>query len=461
MHMRINCLAAMALMMQALFCLGSEETPETVHRLAEQLGSDDFDQREAASKALLAIGESAWPELEPFLKSDSPEVVLRVRKLARGLAIVLKEQEPLLKELLAKLHDQTDEMKRAEGLDGLLGLGPGGERLLKKQLSGQGAQPKVELEFERQVLKPGEKVAGKARLLNIGAAPFWLEKSWRGLETKSIFHRPFGESRPGQSWGVRTGGGRKFMGTRGGYYNPIRGWLAVTPGAVVGETEVEHELKTIGVHAASAMIFLYKAEIQPRYAGSTDTCAMAVNSGLAEKDLSANATVKLFVLPDLENLPQDKRLQLTIEMPDKQMAAGAPLDFSLTLRNAQNGVVVLEKDLAKYAWYALLDEKGTPQVWGSWHSILSPETKQDPATEAKFLESRELAKNEAAVWKAQLALPGKSGKYALLVFYDSTTEPIEDLREEVLADVLGPGSFRGKLGAKISGIEVKAPINDE
>ena len=50
-----------------------------VGRLIGQLGDDDFDRREAATRRLKRAGETALDALHKALSSDDPEVRLRAR----------------------------------------------------------------------------------------------------------------------------------------------------------------------------------------------------------------------------------------------------------------------------------------------------------------------------------------------------------------------------------------------
>ena len=443
---------------------------ERIRRLAEQLGGDDYAEREAAMKSLRAMGEPVWPVLEPFLKHENLEVSLRVRALARDLAILTKEQETQVQELLAKLHDPADEMKRAEGLDGLLTLGAGGERLLKKELSGAGALPKVELEFKQTVLKPGEKAVGKAKLVNAGAAPYWLGKSRSMLRTDEYFSPlPFGEVRPTDgSFGVRTGGrSRRLQVMRSGYHNPIREWMAVLPGAVIDETPIDRPLEKIGVYKPSASFQLSRTEIAPRFPGTTDLCKFEVNGAIPKEQLSVKASTLLFVLPDLEKLPQDKELQLELSLASKQAVAGTALDFSVHLKNLREkkDPLRLESNLARYAWYALLDVEAVPVAYGSWRSVLRPQANGEPADEAAALKAKQLAPGASAVWDLRMKLPEKPGSYRLLAYYEVNLS-FNEYRgsEEIVGAPIEKWAsdgvvyyHKGRVGALVKGLVVTPP----
>jgi hypothetical protein len=63
-------------------------TPADIERLIKQLGDDDFDKREAASRALEAIGEPAREALlRAAIDRDDAEVRRRAEKLAKALEL--------------------------------------------------------------------------------------------------------------------------------------------------------------------------------------------------------------------------------------------------------------------------------------------------------------------------------------------------------------------------------------
>ncbi len=63
-------------------------SPAEIDRLIRQLGADDFNQREAASKALERIGVPAWAAVEIACKSTDAEVRRRAAELLEVLATV-------------------------------------------------------------------------------------------------------------------------------------------------------------------------------------------------------------------------------------------------------------------------------------------------------------------------------------------------------------------------------------
>ncbi|MBI4617912.1 MAG: PDZ domain-containing protein [Planctomycetes bacterium] len=67
---------------------------ERIGELVRQLGDDDFQKREAATKALLAIGEKARPALQEATNSDDLEIQWRARMILESLSSSLPGERP-------------------------------------------------------------------------------------------------------------------------------------------------------------------------------------------------------------------------------------------------------------------------------------------------------------------------------------------------------------------------------
>src|SRR5687767_1738786 len=81
------CLAFVTLTVGLLHDTSGKDTPtDPITALVKQLGDDSFDQREAAAKALQALGEKALPALvAAAAASEDLEVRRRARRLVRVL----------------------------------------------------------------------------------------------------------------------------------------------------------------------------------------------------------------------------------------------------------------------------------------------------------------------------------------------------------------------------------------
>ena len=73
--------------------VGPAKTPAEIDRLIKQLGSDNYSERDAASKALEAIGEPVRDALlNAATKCDDAEVRLRAEKVIKSLDARLSKQ---------------------------------------------------------------------------------------------------------------------------------------------------------------------------------------------------------------------------------------------------------------------------------------------------------------------------------------------------------------------------------
>jgi hypothetical protein len=75
-------------------------TPADIGALIKQLGSDDYTEREAASKRLNAIGTPALAELREALRSENPEVVRRAHELVRKIEYRIDNEKTLAPSLV-------------------------------------------------------------------------------------------------------------------------------------------------------------------------------------------------------------------------------------------------------------------------------------------------------------------------------------------------------------------------
>lgn len=85
---------------------------QIVDNLVRDLGSERYDQREAATKALRQIGSPAMPALEKAAESDDPEVAVRARKLLLDLRLGITPDWPAELALQARHVERIDEQER-------------------------------------------------------------------------------------------------------------------------------------------------------------------------------------------------------------------------------------------------------------------------------------------------------------------------------------------------------------
>jgi hypothetical protein len=113
---------------------------KAVAALIAQLGSDDFAEREAATKALEAIGKPALAALRKAAKdSENAEIQRRAQRLVKRIAPEPDPLGELLKEAI-DLEQRKDYMKAAERLDKLF-------EKAKEKLSPGPAAPTTDIPF--------------------------------------------------------------------------------------------------------------------------------------------------------------------------------------------------------------------------------------------------------------------------------------------------------------------------
>lgn len=133
----------------------SSEAAARIARLIRQLGSDDFENREAASKALEKIGVPALKPLEEALQSTDAEVRRRVEDLLDKIgsrdpafkqALLEKKQTAQIASLIAQL-DNAQFALRESAARGLENIGAPALAALKKAA----ADPATGLEARTRV----------------------------------------------------------------------------------------------------------------------------------------------------------------------------------------------------------------------------------------------------------------------------------------------------------------------
>jgi len=114
--------------------------PADVRALIKQLGSDDYTEREAASKRLDAIGPGVLTELRAAAQSDNPEIVRRARDLLRKIERRIDNEKTLAPTLIAldakdqRLDDVLAELSKQAEYDVVLS-GPQFRELASRRIT--------------------------------------------------------------------------------------------------------------------------------------------------------------------------------------------------------------------------------------------------------------------------------------------------------------------------------------
>jgi hypothetical protein len=458
--------------------------PARVQELLKQISSDDFETREAATEALIECGEAAWPLVLPEMTTEDADRRARLLGVAKQIGTFISEEEFALAEKFKAQLESTDENQRAAGLDGLVSMGDAGMWALQRHVSGKGAKPVLSLEVDQKVLLEGEQVTAKAWLKNEGDAALWLNTN--PVRVNSYGPQPFGEVRPRRIFGSRGSGGRRVMVRRGGYYNPIRAWRALLKTSEAETATLDQVKSQYGVYRVAAQAMLPDPQkIQPRLHAPKENPDDKTPGRIDGEDTSTfnlemaaawdNAEARLLraektfvVLPALPRKSEDERMRLSVVREDSADAGVLSVKATFTSLT-KTEVQSLEKPLARYAWYVLLNAEKVPVAWGSWESVkreVKESAEEGLAEEApKIARRHELAPGEKAEWNLAIKLPEDAGEYALLIGYEKIElngigileEELED-EEEILGEPKDGKTvvrYAGRLFAELNGIVVK------
>src|SRR5262245_23208882 len=110
---------AAAMLLGVLVLAPAADVPaEKIEKLVQQLGAENFEQRERASKALLEIGEPAVEELRKAANGPDREIALRAKKLLQDLgAAPKKPAKPEAPKELAKVPENIQKLIEQLGDD--------------------------------------------------------------------------------------------------------------------------------------------------------------------------------------------------------------------------------------------------------------------------------------------------------------------------------------------------------
>ncbi|MCW8131900.1 MAG: hypothetical protein KIS92_16255 [Planctomycetota bacterium] len=398
-------------------------TAETVKALAEKLGADAFEDREAAEAELLRMGEPAWPFLESYLTDERDEVARRTARLSDKIAVVLERDAEKAKAFLALLRDRDDEMKRAQGIDGMMTLGRGGIRAARLELAGAGTKIEVKLECVETVIPPETKVELKATAASVGEGRFWIGAQASPLHVYAYDVQPFGEVRDG--FGTRHSG-RSVRVRRSGYYNPIRAWRVCHPGPLESASHT-FEAKAPGVYQVFARCIIRQETISPRLPGTEATPIDFVVNGAVGKDmLETRVTKQVCAVPEVDKLPADPRLALEAARTKTQRpaAAGGAVPITLTFRSKHGKPLQIEQDMLRWAWFCWIGEKDhRPATWGSLHTAVPLAQDGDgEEKEVDALATFTMPAGGTVERNLHIPAPPAAGTYRLLIGYEVTRE---------------------------------------
>jgi tetratricopeptide (TPR) repeat protein len=113
-------------------------TAEDIARAVKQLGDDDFETREKASRLLWSAGAAAEPALRAAIKNGDAEVVLRAKDILEKFRWGIYPDTPAeIVDLVNAYRGAADDAKRDEAVRGLLAKGSKGLGAVRKMVAAE------------------------------------------------------------------------------------------------------------------------------------------------------------------------------------------------------------------------------------------------------------------------------------------------------------------------------------
>lgn len=417
---------------------------EEVQRLASQLDAEDPADREKATEALCNLGPGVVPFLLPLLESGTPEQAARIVTAVRGMGLYLARTQKNINAQLLAVQTGACKEERASAFDALLASGERGHKFLAELFAAQDAVPAIEYNFASRAVTAGKALAGSAYLANRGSLPYWIY-----LNEKQIFiytrSHPEGFGEPRRSNDKLVDLQEKLRRETSKDKHLLEQVRPVLRNAREPPEDFEITLPEVGCYK----IVLYAGiPVRPfsHYIHGDGCQPFSINGSQdrASEFKFPRTTAFVFALPDFEKVSSDEHLALTVASK-KAGATGDDIEATVSLRSLEDQKpIYLEENLAGYAWYAVLDEKGTPVTWGSWHSV--------SAVAYGDRVARKLAPNAQETWA--LRIPTKdlsAGVYTLVAGYKADKSKFWGDTAEEMAKAKPDSYIRyqsGELGAK-------------
>ena len=393
-------------------------SPEHINQLIKDLDGDDYDLRSSARIELHKLGEAAWPLVKKVPFHDELEFDEDIRELSYDMAIFDASQAQRAQVLFAQLDNPDELAKFNESCDALLEMGPAGVHALRKHLSGKGSMPSITINTEQTVFLVNQSYSIHAQLINEGQAPFWIPRT--GLSPNLTMEREtsFGENRDLQPSGQAAVARRSQQRIN---TTPLREFKPLMPNDNAGEPvnfqPTNGVTPTLGLYTIKATATLPQTILQGNLPNTDRTVELPLNSCFTADQRTITQTQRIYVVPDLAHFPEDPQLKLDLDprASENDGCYGLRVVLSTLVKDQK---LMLEEDLARYAWYLWLNEKGEPALWGSWYSVLA-NPKSDIA-----LVSRCLFPKDRSAWELKLPEPVQAGTYTLVLGYDA--RPVDD-----------------------------------
>ncbi|GMV83778.1 MAG: hypothetical protein AMXMBFR7_49620 [Planctomycetota bacterium] len=397
----------------------ADRLPLNLAPLIERLSDGDSERRAEAFEALRAAGPMAWPQVSLYQADGDLERSAQIRALAAAWDLPALEGDPEAARLEAMLYSDHLDVRKA-GFDGLWALGPEGERRLKQALVNGDVRVELRMEVSRTTVAAGERLSVCAHQEVIGEGPFW-ENVVRPYGTYTSLglaaESPFGDERPQRAR-------RRVIRRRCGYSSPTRVHpmnyaRARLPGRLPNGANQDWEPRRPGYADVRAWSRVEAEdgthEYEHPFSGRIEP--FKIGGSRPEGELSQSEETRVFALPAASQDPREAELLIAGVRLEEQDTADAFL-LTVTLATPEGQAALgLEDDLARYAWYAWVDERGEVCGFGSWLSVSAEDC-------GEACRARTISAGNPGCWRLNLPKPPRAGAYALWLGYEVEKDSI-------------------------------------
>ncbi|MBE7462785.1 MAG: hypothetical protein HS116_04735 [Planctomycetes bacterium] len=430
----------------------ADRRPLNLGPLIERLSDADPERRAEAFEALRAAGPMAWPQIVHYGAKGDLERAAQIRALAAAWDIPALEGDAEAERLEAMLFHEHLEVRKA-GFDGLWALGPEGERRLKQILVNGDVRVVLRMEVSRTTVAVGERLSVCAHQEVIGEGPFW-ENVVRPYGTFTSLgmaaESPFGDERPRRARrrGIRRGCGYSSPHRA----HPMNYARARRPGRWPNGADLDWEPRRPGYTDVRAWSRVEAEDGTHEYEHpfSGRIVPFKIGGPRPEGELSQSEETRVFALPAASQDPREAELLIAGVRAEEQDSAEA---FALTVTLATpegQAALGLEDDLARYAWYAWVDERGEVCGFGSWLSASAEEY-------GEACRARIALAEKPGCWRLNLPKPPRAGAYALWLGYEAESNSIQYLDPcyESISESSERRFEHGELYTKLDGFVVE------
>lgn len=331
-------------------------------------------------------------------------------------------QDPKIAALVKEMEAPEDAAKRAKAFDALLALGEPGVAAVRESLSCRGAKIVIESTVTPPAAPPDTPIKVEFRLKNTGTGTVWIRASctdeylmqfqergrFEGLgRTRPTVETPIDHEYPDY-------GNKDLPGD-----HRLNFWRPVRPGGTIARAEVNTKIPRVGCLAVIGRSAINvpdpKRENGFELQGEFGKPDFLVATALMREAVQDRQYVEAYALPDLEHLPAEGPAAFEVAPEFEELpATTSHFLCTVTVRNTKPATPLLfELGMARYAWVALLDERGVPVAPSSFSDCQrtgSPDS-------SKYLPD---PVKDSASLKLLIPRPAKPGTYRILAGYEVT-----------------------------------------